>query len=108
MKRSRGELRVIAGCLPGRRWPVPDVAALRRTPVRARETLFNWLAPVTSRWPLLDLVAGSGALGFDAASRGAAEVTLVDQHRDAVALLSETAQRFNLTRMRIEAMDALA
>ena len=108
MKRSRGELRVIAGSLRGRRWPVPDVEGLRPTPDRVRETLFNWLAPVIAGRRVLDLFAGSGALGFEAASRGAAEVTLVEQHRAAVALLRETAQRFNLTSVRIEAMDALA
>ncbi len=108
MKRSRGELRIIAGALRGRRWPVPDVPGLRPTPDRVRETLFNWLAPCIAGRRVLDLFAGSGALGFEAASRGAASVTLVEQHRAALALLRETAARFGLDSVRIEAMEAMA
>lgn len=108
VKRPRGELRIIAGTLRGRRWPVPDVPGLRPTPDRVRETLFNWLAPHVAGRRVLDLFAGSGALGFEALSRGAAGVTFVEQHRDALALLRQTVQRFGLATARIEAVDALA
>ena len=108
MKRSRGDRRIIAGALRGRRWPVPDVPGLRPTPDRVRETLFNWLAPCIAGRRVLDLFAGSGALGFEAASRGAAAVTLVEQHRAALALLRETAARFGLDSVHIEAMEAMA
>ncbi len=108
MKRSRGELRIIAGALRGRRWPVPDVPGLRPTPDRVRETLFNWLAPHLPGRRVLDLFAGSGALGLEAVSRGATHATLVEQDRNALALLRATVQRFALEQVRIEAMDALA
>jgi 16S rRNA (guanine966-N2)-methyltransferase len=108
MKRSFGELRIIGGALRGRRWPVPDVAGLRPTPDRVRETLFNWLAPHIAGRRVLDLFAGSGALGFEALSRGAASATLVEQQRGAQALLRDTATRFGLTHVRVEGGDALA
>ena len=76
------ELRIIAGCWRGKRWRFPDLgsaaAALRPTPDRVRETLFNWLQPHTSGARCLDLFAGSGALGLEALSRGAASVAFVE------------------------------
>lgn len=108
MKRSRGQLRIIAGALRGRRWPVPDVPGLRPTPDRVRETLFNWLAPHVAGMRVLDLFAGSGALGLEALSRGAVAATFVEQDRHALALLRQTVQRFGLAQARIEAIDALA
>ena len=108
MKRSFGELRLIGGALRGRRWRIPDVAGLRPTPDRVRETLFNWLAPHIAGRRVLDLFAGSGALGFEALSRGAASATLVEQDRVALAALRDTAARFGLSQARIEGGDALA
>jgi 16S rRNA (guanine966-N2)-methyltransferase len=108
MKRSFGELRLIGGTLRGRRWRVADVAGLRPTPDRVRETLFNWLAPHLAGRRVLDLFAGSGALGFEALSRGAAAATLVEQDRAALAVLRDTAERFGLSQARIAAGDALA
>jgi 16S rRNA (guanine966-N2)-methyltransferase len=108
MKRSHGELRVIGGSLRGRKWRVADAEGLRPTPDRVRETLFNWLAPHIAGRRVLDLFAGSGALGFEALSRGAAAATLVEQDRAAQAVLRETAARFGLTAARIEGGDALA
>jgi 16S rRNA (guanine966-N2)-methyltransferase len=84
------------------------VPGLRPTPDRVRETLFNWLAPHIASRRVLDLFAGSGALGFEALSRGAASATLVEQGRAAVAALRATAGRFGLSQARIEAADALA
>jgi 16S rRNA (guanine966-N2)-methyltransferase len=82
--RSRGtrerQLRIIAGRWRGRRWRFPP-AALRPTPDRVRETLFNWLQDRTEGAHCLDLFAGSGALGLEALSRGAASVTFVEQQR---------------------------
>ena len=108
MKRSHGELRVIGGALRGRKWRVADAAGLRPTPDRVRETLFNWLAPHISGRRVLDLFAGSGALGFEALSRGAATATLVEQDRAAQAVLRDTAARFGLGGARIEGGDAIA
>ena len=73
------QVRVIGGRHRGRKLPVADAPGLRPTPDRVRETLFNWLGQDLAGWHCLDLFAGSGALGFEAASRGAASVTLVEQ-----------------------------
>src|SRR6186713_2873873 len=108
MKRSHGELRVIGGTLRGRKWRVADAAGLRPTPDRVRETLFNWLAPHLAGRRVLDLFAGSGALAFEALSRGAATATLVESDRTAAANLRDTAARFGLAQARIESTDALA
>ena len=76
-------LRIIGGAWRGRRLRFPDAPAIRPTPDRVRETLFNWLAPVVSGARCLDLFAGSGALGLEALSRGAAHVTFVERDRSA-------------------------
>jgi 16S rRNA (guanine966-N2)-methyltransferase len=73
-----GELRIIGGEWRGRKIRFPPVSAIRPTPDRVRETLFNWLQPVIAGSRCLDLYAGSGALGFEALSRGAAQVLFVD------------------------------
>src|SRR5688572_31046655 len=108
MKRSFGELRIIGGTLRGRKWRIPDVAGLRPTPDRVRETLFNWLAPHIAGRRVLDVFAGSGALGFEALSRGAASAVLVEKDRAALPVLRETATRFGMAQARIEAGEALA
>lgn len=74
-----GQVRIIGGSWRGRRVPVLAAPGLRPTPDRVRETLFNWLAPVISGMRCLDLFAGSGALGLEALSRGAAEVCFVER-----------------------------
>jgi 16S rRNA (guanine966-N2)-methyltransferase len=108
MKRGVRELRVVGGSLRGRKWTFPDVPGLRPTPDRVRETLFNWLAPHIAGMRVLDLFAGSGALAFEALSRGAATATLVESDRTAAAELRDTAIRFGLSQARIESNDALA
>jgi len=75
-----GSVRIIAGRWKRRRLIVPNVSGLRPTPNRARETLFNWLGNEIVDARCLDLFAGSGALGLEAASRGAAKVVLVEQN----------------------------
>lgn len=86
--RQRNQLRIIAGKWRGRRIGFPDLCGLRPTGDRIRETLFNWLAPHLPGAVCLDAFAGSGALGFEALSRGAAEVVFVEQDRDACAQLA--------------------
>lgn len=76
-------LRIIGGAWRGRRLRFPDASAIRPTPDRIRETLFNWLASVVPGARCLDLFAGSGALGLEALSRGAAHVTFVERERTA-------------------------
>ena len=72
-------MRIIGGTWRGRRVPVLDAPGLRPTADRVRETLFNWLAPVIPGMRCLDLFAGTGALGLEALSRGAAEVCFVER-----------------------------
>lgn len=89
MKTAPGKVRIIGGQWRGTRLDVPDVVGLRPTSDRARETLFNWLQPMLPGAHVLDLFAGSGALGLEAVSRGAAGALLVE--RDAVLARSLTA-----------------
>src|SRR5579862_5476372 len=84
-----GFVRIIAGKWRSRRLKVPDVKDLRPTPDRVRETLFNWLAPMISGSHCLDLFAGTGVLGFEALSRGAQYVVMVDQSAAVVSHLQE-------------------
>lgn len=83
------ELRIIAGQWRGRRWRFPTGPEIRPTPDRVRETLFNWLAPHIRGARVLDLFAGSGALGLESLSRGAAHATFVDADARAVDALRE-------------------
>jgi 16S rRNA (guanine966-N2)-methyltransferase len=90
-----GRLRIVSGTLRGSRIDVPDAAGLRPTPDRVRETLFNWLTPVIDGARCLDLFAGTGALGIEALSRGAAMVDFVEVDAQLADLL-----RANLSRLR--------
>ena len=87
---------------------MPSRPGLRPTPDRVRETLFNWLGQDLSGLVCLDLFAGSGALGFEAASRGAARVVLVEEDRAAVATLSASRAFLDAANVEIVAADALA
>ena len=81
------EVRIIGGQWKRTKLPVADKPGLRPTPDRVRETLFNWLGQDLTGWRCIDVFAGSGALGFEAASRGAAQVLLVEQDPGLVAQL---------------------
>jgi len=76
--RGDNRVRIVGGLLRGRKIAFPDAAGLRPTGDRVRETLFNWLQPVLPGSRCLDLFAGSGVLGIEAASRGAVQVVLVE------------------------------
>ena len=95
------QVRIIAGLWRGRRLPVLDSPGLRPTKDQVRETLFNWIAPDLLGARCLDLFAGTGALGFEAASRGAAEVLLVEKDRKAAAQLKANTDRLKTTVVRI-------
>lgn len=84
-------VRIIAGKWRGRRLKVAEVKDLRPTPDRVRETLFNWLAMRVPGAYCLDLFAGTGVLGFEALSRGAAFCVMVDQSREVITQLKEVA-----------------
>jgi 16S rRNA (guanine966-N2)-methyltransferase len=86
-KAEPGRLRIIGGRWRGRRLPVADQPGLRPTPDRVRETLFNWLTPCIAGSRCLDCFAGSGALGLEAASRGAAEVVMIERSQPVVRVL---------------------
>jgi 16S rRNA (guanine966-N2)-methyltransferase len=85
-------LRIIGGKWRGRKLRFPDVEGLRPTGDRLRETLFNWLAPIVVDAHCLDLFAGSGALGLEAVSRGAASATLIEQSKVASQTLLQHRQ----------------
>ena len=90
---AAGSVRIIGGRWRGTKLPVADVAGLRPTSDRARETLFNWLQPVLPGARVLDLFAGSGALGLEAVSRGASEAHLVERDPAACEALLGSVQR---------------
>jgi 16S rRNA (guanine(966)-N(2))-methyltransferase RsmD len=101
------EVRIIGGAWKRSKLPVADRPGLRPTPDRVRETLFNWLGQTLTGWRCLDAFAGTGALGFEAASRGAAEVTLLERDPALLANLGETKVRLKADAIRIERADAL-
>lgn len=102
-----GRVRIVGGLWRGRRIEVPQGRDLRPTPDRVRETLFNWLGQNLHGAVCLDLYAGSGVLGFEAASRGAARVILVERERAALAALHATRTALDARQVEIVASDAL-
>lgn len=95
--RSRpGRVRIIGGSLRNSRLDVPELAGLRPTPERVRETLFNWLAPTIEGACCLDLCAGTGALGIEALSRGAHSVQFVERDARAARALGDNLARLKL------------
>ena len=101
------EVRIIGGLWKRSKLPVVARPGLRPTPDRVRETLFNWLGQTLEGWRCLDAFAGTGALGFEAASRGAAEVVLLERDPALVAQLAASKARLNAAAVRIERSDAL-
>ena len=93
----QGRIRIIAGEWRGRRIEIPEGTAVRPTPDRVRETVFNWLRDSLAGSRCLDLFAGTGALGFEALSRGAAEAWLVEQDAKLVDALRATARTLGAT-----------
>ena len=100
-------IRIIGGSFRGRRFRFADVADIRPTPDRVRETLFNWLGSRVHGARCLDLFAGSGALGLEALSRGAAHTVFVEQNATAVRALASLVEEWKVTGARIERGDAL-
>jgi len=101
------EVRIIGGAWKRSKLPVADKPGLRPTPDRVRETLFNWLGQDLAGWRVLDAFAGSGALGFEAASRGAAEVLLLERDAQLARSLQASATRLKAENLRVECADAL-
>ena len=106
-KPAPGQVRIIAGTLRGSKLPVFDTPGLRPSSDRARETLFNWLQHEVSGRRVLDLFAGSGALGFESASRGAAEVWLLERDPRLAQSLADSAKRLKTDQVRVQCVDAI-
>lgn len=103
-----GKVRIIGGRWRGSRLDVPAIEGLRPSSDRVRETLFNWLQGRIAGARCLDLFAGSGALGFEAASRGAARVVLVERDPRVVQVLRDGAERLGAAQLSVQAADALS
>lgn len=109
---AQHQVRIIGGAWKRTPLPVLDALGLRPTPDRVRETVFNWINhQLASDWDqatFLDLFAGSGALGFEAASRGAASVTMIDNHSPAVRQLEANRDKLKADNITVLRADALA
>ena len=101
-------VRIIGGVYRGRRLDFPSVPGLRPTPDAVRETLFNWLQPLLPGAQCLDLFAGSGALGLEAASRGAGGVVMLDSSATVIEQIRANVDMLRMTQVRVEQADALA
>jgi 16S rRNA (guanine(966)-N(2))-methyltransferase RsmD len=104
---TANRVRIVGGAWRSRVLRFAPRPGLRPTPDRVRETLFNWLGQDLAGKRCLDLFAGSGALGFEAASRGAAQVTMVERDRTAHAALVENARLLGGEALEVKMTDAL-
>lgn len=107
MAKLTNQVRIIAGRHRGRKITFPDQTGLRPTGDRLREMLFNWLQPLIPGARCLDLFAGSGALGFEAASRGAASVVMVEKAKPAARCLEDAIKQLELAHVKLQQADAL-
>ena len=98
---AKHEIRIVGGIWKRSKLQVADRQGLRPTPDRVRETLFNWLGQDLTGWRCIDVFAGTGALGFEAASRGARDVLLVEQDPVLVAQLKATQTRLQASGTRV-------
>lgn len=102
-----GEIRIIGGQWKRTKLVVPDEPGLRPTPDRVRETLFNWLGQDLGGWRCVDAFAGTGALGWEAASRGAASVVMLEQNPALLGRLQATQQQLQAQSVQLIRGDAL-
>ena len=103
-----GSVRIIGGQWRGRRLPVPDIEGLRPSGDRCRETLFNWLQPFLHNAKCVDLFAGTGVLGLEAVSRGAASAVLVEKSRVAASMLRQSVGMLGAAQISVVEADALS
>jgi 16S rRNA (guanine966-N2)-methyltransferase len=103
-----GRLRIVAGKWRSRLLDIADVAGLRPTSERIRETLFNWLSPTIPGARCLDLFAGTGALGLEALSRGAGDVVFVEKSPVAAKVLRDNVQVLDASTADVRQANALA
>ena len=102
------EIRIIGGRFKRSKLPVADRPGLRPTPDRVRETLFNWLGQDLSGWRCIDAFAGAGALGFEAASRGAASVWMIERDGVLATGLRAVKSRLEAQSVRVHTGDGVA
>jgi 16S rRNA (guanine966-N2)-methyltransferase len=107
MNKSLSQVRIIGGKMRGRKVMFQDALGLRPTQDRIRETLFNWLQHDLEGSHCLDLFAGSGALGFEALSRGATRVVMTDNNMSVIKMLNDNADRFGDEKVEIHHFDFL-
>lgn len=105
---AAGEVRIIGGQWKRSKLPVADKPGLRPTPDRVRETLFNWLGQDLTGWRCVDAFAGTGALGFEAASRGALQVQLVEQDATLIAQLKKIKEQLKAEAVQVQRGDGIA
>ena len=106
--KAPGKIRIISGQWRGRPLPVPTHSSLRPTPDRVRETLFNWIGARIRNSSCLDLFAGTGALGFESASRGASKVWMVEYDSKLCENLRSQCQVFGATQVEVIQADAIS
>ncbi len=107
MAKPTNQIRIIGGQHRGRKITFPDQTGLRPTGDRLRETLFNWLQPLIPGARCLDLFAGSGVLGFEAASRGAVSVVMVEKAKPVARCLADAIKLLELDQVTLQQADAL-
>ena len=107
-QRGAGTVRIIGGIWRGRRVPIADAPGLRPTPDRVRETLYNWLQGALLQARVLDLYAGTGALGLEALSRGAVHATFVEREPRVAARLNDTLAMLGAGRAVVRVAEARA
>ena len=105
---KNNSVRIIGGDWRGRRLPVADVPGLRPSGDRSRETLFNWLQPWIPAADCADLFAGTGALGFEAASRGAASVLMIEKHPRALEVLRQSVEQLQAVQVNLRGGGAMS
>lgn len=105
---KNNRVRIIGGDWRGRRLEVADVPGLRPTGDRCRETLFNWLQPWVAAADCADLFAGTGALGFEAASRGAASVLMIEKHPRALEVLRQSIEQLQAEQVTLKSGGAMS
>ena len=103
-----GEVRIIGGLYKRSKLPVAAIAGLRPTPDRVRETLFNWLGQDLTGWRCADVFAGTGVLGFEAASRGALDVVLCEQDAALADKLKASQVKLKADAVKIERGDGVS
>lgn len=106
-KPNTGEVRIISGKYRNRKLTVLAHEGLRPTGNRIRETLFNWLSRDIVEATCIDCCSGSGALAFEAASRGAAKVWAIDTYKPAIAALKESQRNFACSHTHVIEADAI-